>query len=258
MSPPGATARNMGTTISKVAAGTEIWLGTHIWGEFDSAELSNFPFIYMLSMVRTWPSNYVASIPEVAAGRGENTSNNYKGAKRGPTAPGRSCQSPTLGRVQQESPSVRSGFPFSAAHRDVWIRRLGPLSVKRKTQYRGWHKKGEWDEQGNQTRSSSLPCCPYLDCIYHVLALVLCKPAHSCMDYISIIENTSLLVSSEETFITDFYFMQCSKYIHSTLDQSRVTLNFRFWHNSYFFLIMFSHFNQTFNTARLYYFKLLL
>lgn len=29
--------------------------------------------------------------------------------------------------------------------------------------------------------------------------------------------------------------MQCSKYFHSTLNQSRIMLNFRFWHNSHFF-----------------------
>ena len=129
------------TTISEVAAGTEIWLGTHIWSEFNSAELSNFPFIYVLSMVRIWPFSYVASIPEAAAGRGEKNSNNYESAKQELTAPGRSCQSPRLGRLQQESPRVRFGFPFLAAHKDVWIGGLGTLSVKRKTQYRGWHKK---------------------------------------------------------------------------------------------------------------------
>lgn len=129
------------TTISKVAAGTEIWLSTHIRSEVNPAKLSNFPFIYMLSMIRTWPFRYVASIPEVAAGRGEKNSNNYEGAKQGLTARGRSCQSPRLGRLQQESPRISSGFPFPCSTQDVWIGGLGPLSVKRKTQYRGWHRK---------------------------------------------------------------------------------------------------------------------
>lgn len=38
--------------------------------------------------------------------------NNCQRAKEGPTAPGRSCQSPTLGRLQQKSPRVNFGFLF--------------------------------------------------------------------------------------------------------------------------------------------------
>jgi len=53
-----------------------------------------------------------ASIPEVAAGRGEKKTNpnNCQGAKQGLTAAGRICQSPRLRKLQQESARVSSGF----------------------------------------------------------------------------------------------------------------------------------------------------
>lgn len=71
---------------------------------------------------------------------------------------------------------------------------------------------------------------PHLDCIDHILPLLFCKPAYRCLAFLRI-----MLVSSENTFSTDFDFMQCSKNLHSTSDQSKETLNFRFWHNAFFF-----------------------
>lgn len=43
--------------------------------------------------------------------------------------------------------------------------------------------------------------------------------------FLRYLRNTCLLVSSER-LITNWNFMQCPEYIHSTLDQSRVTLIF--------------------------------
>lgn len=165
----------------------------------------------------------------MAAGRGEKISNNNEGAKQGLTAPEKLPVSQTRKATAGESESQVWVSFFFAAHKNVWIRGLGPLSVKAETQYGGWHKK---ENKINKEVRLIFPLFPippiWTASITH---LVLCKPADSCMDVCmdGIIENTSLLVSSE----ADCKFMPYS--IHSTLDQSRIMLNVGFWHNFYFF-----------------------